>query len=255
MLTSEELTDDLVLADGTVLRLEGRPLLHLEELRGALSAYEQTADPAAIERGLAAARALVGELPTLDAELPGRPHLDELRRLADSLPEFGELLTVAADQAGLAVAAGCERMWMTIGLRGPAPRWTAAEHETARMVFACACGPAPGPAGAGPEWLQASLRRIAATRLAELIGADLARSEAIWLLVLGDRYGSLRHRCAPRTTLRSRGLAELLADDADCRRAVITRLERWVAAGGHPDELAAEIEAAVVHARTPSRLA
>jgi hypothetical protein len=126
------------------------------------------------------------------------------------------------------------------------------------MVFACACDPAAstGPAATpGAQWLQASLRRIAASRLAGLIADDLCRSEAVWLTALGERYGSLRHRCAPRTSRRSRGLAEMLAADPETRRAVTRRLEGWVAAGGHPHELPAELEAAVVHARTPSRLA
>jgi hypothetical protein len=254
VLISDELHDDMVLSDGTVLRLGGAELAALRELRAALAIHRETAEPFAIERGLVAARLLLAGLPTPEGVVGRRPHLDELRRLADSLPEFGALLTAAADAAGRAVAAGYGRLWAAIGLRGPVPCWDGAEHEAARMVFACACGSAPEQT-AGGEWLQAGLRRIAATRLAELICGELADHEAVWQVALGDRYDSLRHRCAPRTARRSRGLAEMLAGDPECCRAVARRLERWVSAGGHPHELGAELEAAVVHARTPSRLA
>jgi hypothetical protein len=247
ILTQDELSDDLALGAVAPLRLSAAELARLGELRAALTAFRETREPAALERGLVAVRELLSTLARSD-----RPHLEELRRLAGVLPEFGELLSLAAAEAGRAVAPGYDRLWLALGLQGPVPRWNDVEHEAARMVFACACGPGAMP---HPESLRASLRRIASSRLARLICADLCHSEQVWQTALGDRYGSLRHRCAPRTLMRSRGLAELLAGDGECREAVTHRLERWVAAGGHPHELAGELEAAVVHARTPARLA
>ncbi|HZE03895.1 MAG TPA: hypothetical protein VE127_01655, partial [Solirubrobacteraceae bacterium] len=65
----------------------------------------------------------------------------------------------------------------------------------------------------------------------------------------------VRHRCARRTAWRSLGLSELLRDDEVARSAVTRRLERWVADGGLVATLPAELEAAIVHARTPARFA
>jgi hypothetical protein len=241
---------DVALTDGTHLRLTGPELEHLGALRAALARHSETGDPAELERGFEAARALVEALPGSD---PGvRPDLDGLRRFADALPELGELLTAAADASSAAVAAAGAHLWDALDLRSPVPTWTSIEHEAARTVFACACGPAPPQR---PQWLPASLRRIYAGRLAELLCLELSDREAVWLRALGDRYGSLRHRCAPRTMFRSRGLSDLLRDDPDCRAAVRARLERWVASGADLSRLAGELEAAVVHARTPARMA
>ncbi|HEY6526570.1 MAG TPA: hypothetical protein VIY10_22480, partial [Solirubrobacteraceae bacterium] len=71
----------------------------------------------------------------------------------------------------------------------------------------------------------------------------------------GDRYESVRHRCARRTTWRSLGLSDLLRGDELSRTAVTRRLERWMADGGLLPTLAGELEAAIVHARTPARFA
>jgi hypothetical protein len=257
VLIADVIHDGAVLADPAPVELTGAEHARLLQLRSALAIYRETGDPSVIARCLAAAQQLLGLLlgPPRHGATAGRAHLTELRWLATALPEFDELLTVAADEADRAVAAGYARLWHAVGLREPAPRWSPAEHEAARMVFACACVPGAGPTASSPDWLQTSLRRIAATRSAELICGELCRSEAVWLSALGDRYGSLRHRCAPRTLLRSRGLAELVSADENTRQALIRGLERWVAAGGHPHELAAELEAAVVHTRTPARLA
>lgn len=120
------------------------------------------------------------------------------------------------------------------------------------MVFACACTPA---AQTNPARLQAGLRSLAAARFAELLGQELADSEEAWTRALAGRYDSVRHRCAPRTTRRSRGLSELLQSDEHAREAVVAGLERWLATGARLGVLADVLEAAVVHARTPARLA
>ena len=241
---------DVAVTDDPRLRLRATELVRLYALRAALARHAETGDAAHLGAGFAAARDLVAALAGPGPS--GQPDLEGLRRLADALPEFGELLTVAADASAHAVAEAGERMWAALGLRSPAPAWTAAEHAAARTVYACACGPG---ATHGPEWLPASLRRISASRLAARLCEELCDREAVWLHALGDDYGSLRHRCAPRTPLRSRGLADLLRGDPECRAAVTRRLERWVSAGADLQTLAAELEAAVVHARTPSRMA
>jgi hypothetical protein len=241
---------DVALTDGTHLRLTGPDLARLAALRSALARHAETGDASELQRGFDAARALIAAMPGSRAGEP--PDLDGLRRLADRLPEFAELLCTAADASSAAVAAAGARLWSALDLRSPAPAWTAAEHQAARTVFACACGPAERR---GSEWLPASLRRISAARIAEQLCGELSAREAVWLRALGDRYGSLRHRCAPRTMFRSRGLADLMRDDPDCMAAVRARVERWVAAGADLPALAGELEAAVVHARTPARLA
>ena len=226
------------------------PALHaLSAIRAALAGHALCGDPAELEPGLVAARELIATLPGTAG-----PHLSELRRLGVALPEFGDLLDAAAWAAGDAVTRACASLWQTLGLHSPPPRWTSTEHDAARMVFACACA-APANAEQSPEWLSASLRRLSAARIAGELCAELAHSEAVWLRALGGRYGSLRHRCAPRTALRSRGLSDLLRSDEVCRAGVLRRVERWAATGLGVDELSAELEAAVVHARTPSRLA
>ena len=154
--------------------------------------------------------------------------------------------------AAESVARTAVALWEDLGLRSAPPHWGPDEHEAARTVLACACAV---PGATAPEWLPGSLRRVSAGRIAQLLAGELARGEAIWRRTLGDGYGSLRHRCAPRTVLRSRGLSELLRGDASCREAVAERLEVWVAAGGTLSTLPGVLEAAVVHARTPSRLA
>jgi hypothetical protein len=241
---------DVAFTDGTCLRFTGPELAHLASLRAALERHAETGDPSELEHGFDAARAMIAAMP---GSRPGVcPDLDDLRRLANGLPDFAELLCTAADACSAAVAAAGARLWWALELRSPPPAWTAAEHHAACTVFACACGPGDRR---GSDWLPASLRRISAARIAELLCLELSAREAVWLRALGDRYGSLRHRCAPRTMLRSRGLADLLRDDPDCMAAVRARVERWVAAGADLPALAGELEAAVVHARTPARLA
>jgi hypothetical protein len=222
---------------------------HLQQLRAALARYRTSAAPAELSGAFPAATAVIGTvLPPGD----GRPELEELRRLANTLPEFGELLSCAAAEAERAVSAGTTSVWRTLGLRSTAPSWTPAERDTARMVFACACAPAMRM---DPVRFQAGLRTVAAPRFAELLCRELAESEEAWTRALGDRYESVRHRCARRTTWRSLGLSDLLRGDEVSRRAVTARLERWMAGGGAIAALAGELEAAIVHARTPARFA
>lgn len=248
MLISEYSTD-LLTIEAAAPDLSEVGWVHREAIRDALAAHAETGRAADLERGFLAARALVSA--TLGGA--GAPvRVDELRRLAETHPEFGELLDRAAWMTGEAVACACEELWSSLGLFGPPLGWSESEGDAVRAILACACGP---EAPTTPGWLSVSLRRVSAPRIAGLLGDELARREAVWLRALGPGYGSLRHRCAPRTALRSRGLSDLLRSDPACRELVVGRIERWVVAGGRPEGLAAELEAAVVHTRTPARLA
>jgi hypothetical protein len=222
---------------------------HLQQLRAALGRYRSTAAASDLSGAFPAAGAVGSAMVT---SVDGRPELDQLRRLADTLPEFGELLSAAAGEAERVVCAGTTGVWGALGLRSTAPSWTPAERDTARMVFACACAPAMRM---DPVRFQAGLRAVAAPRFAELLCRELAESEEAWTRALGERYESVRHRCARRTTWRSLGLSDLLRGDEVSRNAVTRRLESWMAAGGLLPTLAGELEAAIVHARTPARFA
>jgi hypothetical protein len=229
-------------------------VIHLVQMRTALARYRSSGAPSALADALSKAGALLAELQGGGRESGGRPELEELRRLSRLVPELGELLSAAAGEAERAISAGTDQLWQGLGLRSAAPRWTNAELETARMVFACLCAPAATPAATGAR-LQAGLRQLAAPRFAELLCTELAASEDAWTRALGERYASVRHRCAPRTAWRSRGLSDMLHADPAARQAVSARLARWMADGGTPGTLAAELEAAIVHARTPARFA
>lgn len=222
---------------------------HLQQLRAALGRYRSMAAPAELSGAFPAAGAMVG---TMVRSVDGRPELEQLRHLADTLPEFGELLTAATSEAERVICAGTAGVWGALGLRSTAPAWTPAERDAARMVFACAC--APG-LRMDPVRFQAGLRGVAAPRFAQLLCRELSESEEAWTRALGDRYESVRHRCARRTTWRSLGLADLLRGDEVSRKAVTRRLERWMADGAPLPTLAGELEAAIVHARTPARFA
>ncbi|HWE11136.1 MAG TPA: hypothetical protein VG325_17440 [Solirubrobacteraceae bacterium] len=223
---------------------------YLQQLRDALDRIRLGAEPDGLQSAFAAASGVVATLtPVRGGE---RPDLEEMRRLATALPEFGAFLSCAADEAGRIVAAGTSRLWLALGLRSVPPAWTPEEREAARMLFACACAPVQDT---NPARLRGGLRSLAAARIARLLAAELSDGEDVWVTALRERYDSVRHRCAPRTTWRSRGLSELLRADDVARRAVTARLEHWLAAGGDPGALAAELEAALVHARTPARFA
>jgi hypothetical protein len=231
------------------LALPPQAIPHLQQLRAALARYRTQAAAPELVNAFAAATALVGTMVTPHG---GRPELEEMRRLAGALPEFDELLSSAATEAERVVCAGTTGLWRALGLRSTAPAWSPSEHEAARMVFACACAPV---AHTNPSRLQDGLRALAAPRFATLLCRELAESEDAWTHALGDRYESVRHRCARRTTWRSLGLSELLRGDETSRKAVATRIERWLADGGLLPTLAGELEAAIVHARTPARFA
>lgn len=219
-------------------------------LQAAVVRHEESGDPHNLDEGFVLARELLSGLMRSDVEQPAG--IDELRRLVDDLPPLAGLLDRAADTAGDAIERSCADTFVALEVAARAPRWSPAERDTARMVFAYACGPVTAKS---PEWLARSLRRISAPRIAAQLCEELSRSEAVWRAALGDGYTSLRHRCAPRTALRSRGLADLLRADPACRAAVTASLERWVISGGVLTDLPRELEAAVVHVRTPARLA
>jgi hypothetical protein len=231
------------------LQLPPQAIPHLQQLRAALGCYRATSAPAELSAAFPSAVALIS---TMQSPAGGRPELEHLRRLADALPEFGELLSCAAVEAERVVCAGTAGVWRSLGLRSTAPSWTVAERDAARMVFACACAPAMRM---DPVRFQTALRAVAALRFAELLCRELAESEEAWTRALGDRYESVRHRCARRTTWRSLGLSDLLRGDEISRKAVTSRLGRWMADGGPLPTLASELEAAIVHARTPARFA
>ena len=222
---------------------------HLFQLRAALGRYRATGSATELAAAFPAATGVIG---ALQGPAGGRPDLERLRRLAETLPEFGELLSYAVGEAERIVCAGTVGVWHWLGLRSTAPTWTPAERDAARMVFACACAPAME---FEPGRFQAGLRALAAPRFAKLLCREFAAGEAPWMRALGDRYESVRHRCARRTAWRSLGLSDLLRDDELARTAVTQRLERWMADGGMVATLAAELEAAIVHARTPARFA
>jgi hypothetical protein len=223
---------------------------YLRALRGGLARYRGSSQLRDLEGAFVAAGALVAAVS--ERSPSDRPDLEELRRLARALPEFGELLSCAAGEAEQVVCTGTAGIWRMLGLSFTALSWTPAERGAAQMVFACACAPARQR---DPARLQTGLRALAAGRFARLLCAELADSEDAWVRALGDRYDSVRHRCAPRTSRRSRGLSELLGADEAALSAVAARLERWMVDGGVLPALAGELEAAVVHARTPAKFA
>lgn len=233
---------------GGVVPAEAMPAL--VALRQSLERYRTRPAADELDRAFAAGTALMAAIATPAADR--RPDLAEVRRVAEEVPDFGRLLSVAADAAAGAAHASVRQLWAALGLQSAPPTWTAAERDAARMVFGCACALAQN---ADTVQLRRGLRGLAASRFAERLTSELAQSEDAWTTVLGDRYESVRHRCAPRTPWRSRGLSELIRVDDVCRRAMVTRLERWLAAGGGTTDLGAELEAALVHARTPPKFA
>jgi hypothetical protein len=222
----------------------------LQQLRDALARIGAGAQADGLQSAFAAAGALVASVTSVRST--GRPDLEEMRRLATALPEFGAFLSCAADEADRIVAAGTAVLWRALGLRSAPPVWTPEERDAARMLFACACVPVQET---NPARLRGGLRSLAAGRIAQRLAAELSAGEEVWVIALSERYDSVRHRCAPRTTWRSRGLSDLLRADETSRRAVALRLEHWLAAGGDMVALPAELEAALVHARTPARFA
>lgn len=220
-------------------------------LRVALAAHRASGRPADLDRAFAVARSLIAALPGGDDGQA--PDLEQVRWLAVVVPEFDELLSIAASEAEGALAGALADLWSALELPPPPPGWTPAEREAARMLLACACA---GPAAAAmPDRVPTGLRGLAAGRLAARLSGELAASEELWLRALGARYDSVRHRYARRTAWRSRGLSELMHVDDEARRAVTARLARWLTAGAHLRTLTAELEAALVHVCTPPKFA
>lgn len=220
-------------------------------LHAAVARYQDEHSPAALDQAFAAAAVAVAALRGERANVP--PGVDEVRRLFELLPNFELLVSVAAGEAERAAADAGVRLWQRLAFPGDCPRWDAGELSRARLLVACACAPLDGR---GAQWLGPRLRRLAAGRWAELIVEALrAADESWWQTALGERYESVRQRCAPRTTWRVRGLAVLGASDARTREALRARLERWLSAGVELDRLPAELEAALVQSRTPPRMA
>ncbi len=242
--------DGPVPAAPTPLPVPPHAVPYLGQLHEALTLYSAGASPESLEPAFAAAVELMARVATVRPG--GRPDLAEMRRLADTLPEFGTFLSYAADEAGRMVAAGTAELWRTLHLASAPPAWTTGEHEAARMLFACAVAPFQDAAATR---LRAGLRSLAAARIARALATELATAEEPWVAALADRYASVRHRCAPRTAWRSRGLSDLLKIDPTSRQAVAHRMEQWLIAGGDPASLSGELEAALVHARTPARFA
>jgi hypothetical protein len=229
-------------------------LVHVAPLRAALGGYRRGGELAYLDAAFAAARGLVAALPWCSGQ--ERPDLEELRWVARTVPEFDDLLTVASGEAERAISASRRSAWTALGLRPGQPGWTATELESARMLFACTCAAprSPGFAPGTARGIPAGLRGLGAGRQALQLTGELAREERLWQRTLGSRYESVRHRYARRTTWGDRGLADLLRDEST-HRAVTRRLERWLTDGGRLPALAGELEAALVHERTPPRFA
>jgi hypothetical protein len=220
-------------------------------LRAAVGRYEENGSPGALDEAFALAAAAVAVVRGERAGVP--PGTDEVRWLFDELPDFERLVSLAAGEAEQAANAAGERLWQWLGFRTPPPRWDAAERSRARLLVACACAPLDGR---GAQWLGPRLQRLSAARWADLIVEGLREAdEEWWRGALGERYESVRQRCAPRTSWRTRGLAVLPGSDARTRTTLHARLERWLSAGGELTRLPGELEASLVQSRTPPRLA
>jgi hypothetical protein len=225
-------------------------LAQLGPLRASLAAYRRSGDTAFLDAAFAAARGLIAAMPWVASG--SRPELEELRWVTRTIPEFSELLSRAADEAETAISASLVQTWRALGLRRGPPGWTAPELEAARMLFARTC---TADASVPNERVPAGLRGLTAGRAALQLTRELAGDEQLWRRALGQRYDSVRHRYARRTTWRTRGLAELMRDNEAVQGAVNARLQRWLTHGARLGALAGELEASLVHERTPPRFA
>jgi hypothetical protein len=224
---------------------------YADALHAAVLQYERDHSRAALDEAFGVAAAAVAQLRGNRAGEP--PGVEEVRALFDRLPDFERLVSIAAGEAERAAAAAGVRIWQRFGFTGQPPSWDETELARARLLVACACAPLDGR---GAQWLGPRLHRLAAARWAAMIVEELgAANEQWWRETLGGRYESVRQRCAPRTTWRTRGLAVLAASDRRTRETLRARLERWLADGGELDRLPAELEASLVQSRTPPRVA
>lgn len=227
------------------------PTRYVAALHAAILRYESGGSPTMLDEAFAAAAAAVGALRGERAGVP--PEVDEVRWLFHRLPDFERLVSIAVGEAERAASAAGARLWQWLGLPSPPPSWDEAELSRARLLVACACAPLDGR---GAQWLGPRLQRLAAPRWAGLIVTGLhGADEQWWRGALGERYDSVRQRCAPRTSWRTLGLAVLPATDVRTRATLNARLERWLAAGGDLERLPAELEASLVQSRMPARLA
>jgi hypothetical protein len=245
---SQLATREPVFGDRRALTEEA--LAQLGPLRAALDGYRRFLDIMYLDEAFAAARAFTAALPWVAGRT--RPELEDLRWVTRAVPEFSELLSSAAHEAERAISTSLGPTWRALGLRAAPPAWAGPEVESARMLFACTCAAGP-PVRA--ERVPAGLRRLTAVRAALQLTSELAADEQLWARALGQRYDSVRHRYARRTTWRNRGLADLLRENGAVWRAVCARLEQWLTDGGRLAALAGELEAARVHERTPVRFA
>ena len=146
--------------------------------------------------------------------------------------------------------AGSRALWAVLDLHSEPPGWEPAERRAAELACACALAP-----GVSAQRLRSGLTKLASERWAALLLHELASGEGVWVRALGERYPSVRHRCAPRTRWRDVGLAALVRGDGRSRQVLGPALSAWLSEGGDLHDLSATLEAALVHARTPARLA
>jgi hypothetical protein len=229
--------------------LPAQAALQLRLLRTALERYRGSGAVSELDAGFAAATAAIAAL--RDPERLTPPDVDALRRIRDQLPELGELLQAAGDEAERSMRAGAQALWAALDLRSEPPRWEPVERAAADVAFVCALA----SPGAGIQRLRAGLTRLASKRWAALLVNELGAGEGVWVRALGERYPSVRHRCAPRKRRSDRGLAPLARDDERSRLALIVALTGWLSDGADFRGLPAALEAALVHSRTPARLA
>ena len=220
-------------------------------LRAALTRYELSPSPAALDDAFAAGAASVARLRGGERHDPA--DADEARWLMSQLPDFDRLVRLAVAAAERSAHAAARDLWEWFGLRSVPPGWEESERSTARILVACSCAP---PDTRGAAWLRPRLVRLAARRWAAMLMAELcAADDRLWRRALGDRYESVRRRYAPRTRWRSHELSELLRGNERTVAALRDRLEQWLAHGWDMEALAGELEAAFVLTRTPAHLA
>lgn len=220
-------------------------------LRAAVASYQHGGSLSELDAAFAAA---AGAVAMLRGERAGQPpSVEEVSELFARLPEFERLVAIAVGEADRSARDAGARLWQSFGLRSQPPRWSDEERWRAALLVACACAPLTGH---GRRWLRDRLLGLAAGRWSLLLVGELkAADETLWQRLLGARYESVHRRCAPRSNWRTLGLSDLVRSDAQVTESLRQRLARWLAGGGAFELLPAELEAALVHGRTPARLA
>ncbi|MFL5830289.1 MAG: hypothetical protein ACJ76X_10260 [Solirubrobacteraceae bacterium] len=223
----------------------------LPALSDALSWFEASGSPEALDHAFLAAGVAIATLRGSRREDPS--DATEARELLARLPGLERLAAAAVGEAERAAEIGAAQLWGWFGLASAPPRWNDDERAGARTLVVCACAPLHAR---GPVWLAPRLLRLAASRWAIVLTSELRDAdEESWERALGERYASVRRRYAPRTKSGSRGLREAVRTDAQTREPLSGRLGRWLAEGADFAFLAAELEAAFVHSRTPGAVA